>query len=906
MPMGWAPLSWRPLSMLVDMSLAATVAVAPSGYALNYTLQLYGSVDTINAAVIPFTTLATDTQALQYFKGTLKKGLEFHASIVSGDDIGRAMSTGVGELQLDNSDRGYDAFYLANSIDGRRVQLRFGQITIPGEVPSSFDSYHTLLDGIAQDWFLDASDLRITLRDNAFKLDVPVSPNAYGGTGTTDGDAALAGKRKPLAFGVVNNATPVQINAANLVYQMHDGSVNAIPAVYDAGYALSGPDANHASYAALIAATVNNGHYATCKGLGLFRLGATPFGLVTCDVQGDNGGTGGYVTDSASIARRMIAFAATQIDLVDEGSFLTLAAAQPAVVGYFLGLDENKTARQSVDDILGGIGACGGFRREGVFEVVRFVAPASTPVDSYTADDIKVGTLKRVELPSAYNPAPKRQRVTYARNWTVQTDVSAGVADARKQLLKTDATVASHSNTALAATIAAAHLLAQDPDPIAGYFRDAADAVAEADRLLSLKGAGKTSLYAFTLKSKGLTRKIGEVVSLTFAPNGVTWFDLNTKMLTIVGRVDNTTDGTVEITAFGSSVSMPLWTAARSAVAAGTRNAKILCIGDSITVGYGAGGFVHAGAEPLAYPAQLAGLLAAYNGSRQSAFGDHAGTSSASLVGFDSRLSIGAGWEPYSLTPSIGASMLRNITNTTDAVNFTPSIPVDTFEIYTAGGSDGDGTSIAFDGGAPVTTAFGVVSGAYTKTTVSAGSLGSHTVNLKRVVAGGGGAFVDGIVAYNSAVKEVSVYNGGWSGSASVHWNDATAPYRPLSALATIAPDLTIICLGRNDCLADIPPAVFAANMQAIITAAKAVGDVLLVTPPPCDPITLPAASLADQEAIVDAIRALGATNGCNVVDVSARWQSYAVSQPLGRYSDTVHPSAVGYLDIARLIFSYL
>jgi hypothetical protein len=168
--------------------------------------------------------------------------------------------------------------------------------------------------------------------------------------------------------------------------------------------------------------------------------------------------------------RRIIAVAAPLVDLVDEGSFITLTAAQPAIVGYYIGLDENKSVRQAADDLLGGIGACGGFRRDGVFEVIRFVAPTGTAVDSYTADDIVDGTLKRLELPSAYNPPPKRQRITYSRIWTVQTDVSAGVSDTRKQLLKTEFTVASHSNTTLAATIAAAHLLAQDPDPIAGYF----------------------------------------------------------------------------------------------------------------------------------------------------------------------------------------------------------------------------------------------------------------------------------------------------------------------------------------------------------------------------------------------------------------------------------------------------
>jgi hypothetical protein len=154
------------------------------------------------------------------------------------------------------------------------------------------------------------------------------------------------------------------------------------------------------------------------------------------------------------------------VDLVDEGSFLSLTADQGAIVGYYIGLDENKSVRQAADDLLGGIGACGGFRRDGVFEVIRFVAPTGTAVDSYTADDIVDGSLKRLELPSAYNPPPLRQRIAYAINWTVQTDVSAGVSDTRKQSLKDARSVAPHSNTTLAATIAAAHKLAQDPDPI--------------------------------------------------------------------------------------------------------------------------------------------------------------------------------------------------------------------------------------------------------------------------------------------------------------------------------------------------------------------------------------------------------------------------------------------------------
>jgi hypothetical protein len=550
MPLGWAPLSWRPISMLVDTTLPSSVAVPANSRVVNYTLEMYPSGGTpIYAAVLPFITLSTDALPNTLFEGRLDKALQFNRSIVGGSTIGGAVSAGYGELELINSDARYDTIYQNNTIDGRRIVVKYGQIDPATDIPATYDTYPSLLDGMAEDWHLDDATLRISIRDNGFKLDVPASPNTYGGTGGADGTADMAGKRKPLAFGVVNNITPAQVNPANLTYQAHDGSVTAFVTVYDSGYALVGPDIDYPSYAALAASTVGNGHFNTCKAQGLFRIGSAPNGAVTCDIQGDNGGSGGWVLTTAAIARRIISVAATQVDLVDEGTFATLAAGQPATIGYFLGLDENKTVRQALDELMLGIGGWVGFRRDGTLECGRFIAPTGTALDTFTTADIVDGSLKKLELPSGINPPPKRVRVGYSRIWTVQTDgIVGGVSDTRKQILKSPFSVATHSNTSLATTISSSHLLAQDPDPISAYFDASADAITEADRLLSLWGAATRAIYSFTDKSgRALSRKIGDVITLTYPR-----FDLAAgKLCVVVGENTDTTQGTVELTVFG-------------------------------------------------------------------------------------------------------------------------------------------------------------------------------------------------------------------------------------------------------------------------------------------------------------------------------------------------------------------
>jgi hypothetical protein len=551
-----APIMYHPIMATVNMTLPAVVVSPPVGQILNYTLEMFPSSGTrIAAAQFSFITLPSDTLSNQLFKGNLDKALTYHRSIVNGDGFGKA-SSGFGELQLNNAGSDYDSVFLSDTIDGRRVLLKYGQID-GNNIPASYDTYPALLDGIAQDWYLNDQFLRVTIRGNGFKLDVPASPNVYGGTGGVDGTSDMAGKRKPRAFGALvpdpvsgngGNVTVPLIDPQNLVYQVNDGTVSSIPKVYDSGFALptlatAGPDADYASYAALIAATIANGHYATCKALGLFRLGSSAFGLITADVLGD--ATPTYVSDTASIVRRLIF--GTTVDLVDESSFAAVTAAQPAAIGYFLGLDDNRSVQAAVDDLMPGIGGWCDFRRDGTLDIGIVVLPVGTPVATYTTVDIIADTLERLELPGDFNPPPKKTYALWGRNWTVQTAVSAGVSPTRMQALKDAYSVAPTTNTSLTATVSAAHKLAQDPEPIPSFFSLLTDGTTEANRQFILKSGGVRSLYSFKVKSKGLIHNIGHVISVTYPR-----FDLTAgKLLVIVAIEDDTTDKSVTITAFG-------------------------------------------------------------------------------------------------------------------------------------------------------------------------------------------------------------------------------------------------------------------------------------------------------------------------------------------------------------------
>lgn len=447
-----------------------------------------------------YATKPSDSVPNQPFRGVLQK-LSFTRSIL-GTDIGQ-FTTGTGQLVIANSDAFYDFLPQTYAIDGRAINLYIGR------KDGSYDAAFPFARLTAQDWNIDADTITIDLVDNSYKLEVPLQPNVYGGTGGADGTADLNGKRKPLCFGNPQNVTPVFVVPSLLIYQLHDGPLQSIDNIYDEGAALSNAG-DVANYVTLAAASVSAGSYKTCKAQGYFKLGQQAAGQVTADVKGDN--SGGWIVTTADIAKWALLNRTTlTTSNLDTVSFANLNATQPAPIDYFHGPDDNLTVAAFIQTIMSGIGGWGGHKLDGTFEVRIFAAPSGVPVASFTRDDMLGGDIQRQALPSAYVPPPYRWRVPYQLNWTVQTTNLAGSVSAARVAFLAQA---NRLAEAVSATIQTDHPFAQDRDPIAAFFSNQSDAQAEANRRINLFQTTR-AIYRMMVPRRGLRRDMGDVIQVT-------------------------------------------------------------------------------------------------------------------------------------------------------------------------------------------------------------------------------------------------------------------------------------------------------------------------------------------------------------------------------------------------------
>lgn len=485
----------------------------------------------IFVATREFITGLGDTPESQPFAGVLNQPLNFSRSILGGSGIA-TFATGGGEMIIQNSGD-YDFLPESYTLDGRDQEIRIGRDDIP------FSDWFTIFKGVATSMHVDEAALRIDLADYAYKLDVPLQTSTYAGTGGIEGGEDLNGKRKPRAFGPTRNVTPTLLSANAQLYQVNDGPVEAIPAVYANGAALSvGTD--HADSATLLAASVTSGYFDTCIAEGMFRANYLLDGdVLTCDVEGDKTG-GVYVETIGQIVRRIVSTSTALIDPSDLylPSFDAFELASPYVAGFYASHNDDLTVSEALARFIG-YGNYFGFRRNGKMEIVRFEAPDGPPAMRFARTDIL--DLRRERLPDGLAPPPWRWRVGYGRNWTVQDDVAGSVSDTTRAFLAEQQrfAVAQSQNTKTN------HPFAQERE-IGGYLRDEADAEAEASRMLALHSTS-ASLYRIQLDTRPFALDLGDVVEITFPR-----FDLTDgRLLRIVSLNENGEENWVEILGFG-------------------------------------------------------------------------------------------------------------------------------------------------------------------------------------------------------------------------------------------------------------------------------------------------------------------------------------------------------------------
>jgi hypothetical protein len=456
-PEAFDAVAFQPPALLPD-ALLATVGIVP------FYVSTHG-----------YTSQPSDTPANTYFEARLASPFTFERSILGSARIAGRVAGGTGEIELINGDGFYNPLLRDYTIDGRRVVVKVG-------VEGPYGAFTTIFDDTAADWRRDATTVRLRLRDKTARLEVPIQTSRYAGTGGLEGGADLKDTLKPLTYGRIFNRAPVLLDAANQIYQVHDGRVRAVTAVKVRGARI-----------VEVPASPGIGEYAQDAATGTFELGFEPDGPVACDVDGD--ATGGvYVSTTATIVRRILETRAAMSSAdLDGAAFDLVAFLAPGEIGFATGSDPLLII-DALDALMAGIGGYAGPSRLGLIQLGVFGTPASAPV--FDLDEPDIIEIEELALPDYANPPPQRITVGYQRNWAPSSDLIDTVTDADRAALSQEWRL----GAAFSSLVAANFVRAATPPMIEGLFASKADADAEAARLLALYGPGRRMFRVLTAR----------------------------------------------------------------------------------------------------------------------------------------------------------------------------------------------------------------------------------------------------------------------------------------------------------------------------------------------------------------------------------------------------------------------
>jgi hypothetical protein len=418
-----------------------------------------------------------ETPANAWYDPRITRPIAFSRTLFSSARVTGGSKVGAGDIVLNNADQAL-AYLRDLGIDGRDVVVRVGPqgAAYPG-------GYTIVLTGTADQVEVGALTATIRLRDKLAVLSQPLQATLYAGTNSLPSGAEgvpddIQGSPKPILLGRGYHVVPVLVNTAKLIYQIHDGAMHAIDAVYDKGAALTASGSDRADLAALEAATIAAGQYDTCLALGLFRLGASADGKVTADARGD--ATGSYVNKAGELVQRILTrFCGYSTGDLDAASFTALNAAATAECGWHFTGDT--TRQQAIDIILAG---CGGWLapdRAGLWQVGQLLAPTGSPDHELT--DVHILKLDSVATRDQGGGVPVwRAKLRYKPYPAFsESDIAGGVAEAtRAELLRPW-----RETTASDTAVQTKHLLATEmtrDTPLVA----AAAAATEAARVLAL------------------------------------------------------------------------------------------------------------------------------------------------------------------------------------------------------------------------------------------------------------------------------------------------------------------------------------------------------------------------------------------------------------------------------------
>ena len=343
---------------------------------------------------------------------------------------------------------------------------------------------------------------------------------------------------------------------------------------------------------------------------------------------------------------------------------------------------------------------------------------------------------------------------------------------------------------------------------------------------------------------------------------------------------------------------LPVWSAAVRTMQAGGREARLLCIGDSVTQGYGGvgGGWTPNG-RAGAWPERLAAIMCGRGLPASAASVAGAGAAdgaSGGYTAYDPRVTMGAGWGVNALT-GMGGKLFSGAASSPGMWSFQPDGPVDRFDLWAVTNTALGVLTVETDGAVRATASTTKAASMEVTTVAFPETAGPVSVRW----ASGGAVFIAGGVAWRSDVRRARLITAGWGGARLADWITTDQPYRAYGSIPAAAPDLSVVCLTINDWNAGTAVATYKAGLGTLVDRCLTTGDVLLMTGCPSDPAQ-GKASYAAQTALRDAVFDVAATRGLAApIDGTAL---FGGSFAGGLMFDSVHPNAAGQARIAEAI----
>lgn len=344
------------------------------------------SVTTFRYATQDFTTRSIDSPSNAFFENRISLPGDYSRSLFSDGRTNGVATIGVGAIELINPDGALDE--LENyAFDGRKLRIRSMEPDAPIYAKAAL-----LFDGTMQQAEITYRKVIFQIRDRLAELESPLQETLYAGTTISGGldeaeglEEDLKGRAKPLCFGAPLNVPGVKSNSFDDIYDLSDTGLSAISVVRDSGVELTASGSDYSSIAALRAASVSSGQYATQLNEGRIKLGAAPIGQITVNpVKGANTSD----RTAGQVGRAIL----LQMGMVEDTDFKSsdiadLDALNSAEIGYWVGADE-VSGLDTISAVLNSVGATISPDRLGVYRISRHSEPIGEPELTIDGSDI--------------------------------------------------------------------------------------------------------------------------------------------------------------------------------------------------------------------------------------------------------------------------------------------------------------------------------------------------------------------------------------------------------------------------------------------------------------------------------------------------------------------------------------